>query len=87
MVALVANALSDGAVSVAFVLVGAATTLLTPPDLRGRVNAANAIYSSAVRGVAVIGAGALSIGGDPVLAFVVLAVCCLTASLGASRRT
>ena len=88
VVALLANALSDGAVSVAFVLVGAMTTLLTPPDLRGRVDAASAIYSFAARGVAVIGRGGALHRRRSGARFRRPRRCVgLAASFGASRRT
>ncbi|HEX6797063.1 MAG TPA: MFS transporter [Ktedonobacterales bacterium] len=78
--AFAANLTLDGAVALGFVLTGTANTLVTPPELRGRVNAASTIYSSAVRGVAAIGAGALAAAGDPLPAFLALAGCCLVAS-------
>lgn len=86
IVALVADALTDGSLSLAFVLVGTATTLVTPPGLRGRVNAAGSIFSSAIRAFSVVGAGALSVGGNPLPAFVALAGCSLAAALAAARH-
>jgi MFS family permease len=84
-VALVADLLMDGAAALGFILIGTATALVTPRDLRGRVNAASAIYSSAVRGVAAIGGGALAATGNPLSAFLLLAGCCGCAALVAAR--
>lgn len=80
VLAFAANLTLDGAVALGFVLTGTANTLVTPPELRGRVNAASTIYSSAVRGVAALGAGALAASGNPLPAFLTLAGCCLVAA-------
>jgi len=85
VVALVANAVLDGAVALGFVLATTASTLVTPRALRGRVNAASTIYASLVRGGAAVGLGALAGTGDPLPAFVVLAACCACAALVTSR--
>jgi MFS family permease len=84
-VALVADAVLDGAAALGFILVGTATTLVTPRELRGRVNAAGALYSSAVRAVAAVGGGALAATGNPLPAFALLAVCCGGGALVTAR--
>jgi MFS family permease len=84
-VALVADAVLDGAAALGFILVGTATTLVTPRELRGRVNAAGALYSSAVRAVAAVGGGALAATGNPLPAFALLAVCCGGGALMTAR--
>jgi MFS family permease len=76
VVALMADAVLDGAAALGFILAGTANMLVTPRDLRGRVNAAGTIYSSAVRGVAAVGGGALAAAGNPLPAFLLLAMCC-----------
>jgi len=85
VVALIANAVLDGAVALGFVLATTASTLVTPRALRGRVNAASTIYASLVRGAAAVGLGALAGMGDPLPAFVVLAACCACAAIVTSR--
>jgi hypothetical protein len=76
VVALVANALLDGAAALGFILAGTANILVTPRELRGRVNAAGTLYSSALRGAAAVGGGALAATGNPLPAFALLAACC-----------
>lgn len=87
IVALVANLVLDGGVALGFILVVTAGALVTPRTLRGRVNAAGAIYSSTVRAVAVAGAGLLAARGDPLPAFALLACCLLAAALVALRAS
>jgi MFS family permease len=73
VVALLANLALDGAVSSSFIITGTTSTLLTPRELRGRVNAVSTMYSSAVRGLSLIAVGALTAAGSPLLAFLLLA--------------
>ncbi len=84
-VAIVADPLMDGSVALGFVLVLTATTLITPPGLRGRVNAARIIYAAFVRGLAALGGGALAGMGNPLSAFMLLALGFLLAALIAAR--
>jgi hypothetical protein len=84
-VALVGDLVLDGAVALGFVLVTTANSLTTPAALRGRVNAASAIYSSAMRGLAALGLGALAARMGTSTAFVLLACCFLLAALVALR--
>jgi hypothetical protein len=84
-VAALASLVLDGAIALGFILSGTAGTLLTPRALRGRVNAAGTIYSSALRGLAAVGGGALAGAGDPLPAFLLLAACCAGAALVAAR--
>ena len=81
-VALAANLVLDGALALGFVLAVTANTLLTPPPIRGRVNAAGATFAALVRAIGVVGSGALASGGNPLYAFVVLAGYCLLTVLG-----
>jgi len=85
IVALASNLVLDGAVALGFVLSGTASTLVTPRDLRGRVSAASAMYESLARGGAAVGFGALAATGNPLPAFVVLAICCACAALVTAR--
>lgn len=85
VVALIGDLVLDGAVALGFVLVSTASTLTTPPDLRGRVNAAGAIYSSAVRAIAVLGLGALAAHAGTFPAFLLLGICFVAAALIALR--
>jgi len=48
VVALISNLMLDGAVSLSFILTSTANALVTPHELRGRVNAASTMYSSLV---------------------------------------
>jgi MFS family permease len=84
-VALLSSLLMDGSVALGFILVTTANTLVTPRELRGRVNAAGAIYSSGARGVAAVACGVLSASGNPLPAFLLLAGCCTSAALLAAR--
>lgn len=84
-VALVAALLLDGATALGFILTLTANALVTPRELRGRVNAASTIYSSALRGLAALGGGALAASGNPLPAFALLAGCLLCGALVAAR--
>ena len=81
-----ANLVLDGAVSLSFILITTANALVTPRELRGRVNAATTTYSSLVRGLAVLGAGVLAANGNPLPAFILLTSCFIGAALIAARR-
>jgi MFS family permease len=84
-VALGACFLLDGAVALGFVLRDTANTLVTPRELRGRVNAASTIFSAALRALAAIAGGALAASGNPLPAFLLLATICALAALVAAR--
>ncbi len=79
--ALIANFVLDGAVSLSFILIGTANTLVTPHELRGRVNAATTIYTSLVRGLAVLAVGVIAINSNPLPMFILLTVCFICAAL------
>lgn len=81
VVALLSNLILDGAVSAAFILTTTANALSTPPPLRGRVNAAGTMYSSAVRMVGAISLGALASRGNPLPAFELLGAGFIAAAL------
>jgi MFS family permease len=89
VLALLANLVLDGAVSLSFIVTGTTSTLLTPRELRGRMNAASTMYASAVRGLGLIVVGALTASGSPLFAFLLLAGCflCAAAAAGFSRTT
>lgn len=84
-VALVSCFLLDGAVALGFVLRDTASTLVTPRELRGRVNAASTIFSAGLRALAAISGGALAASGNPLPAFLLLATICALAALVAAR--
>lgn len=84
-VALVSCFLLDGAVALGFVLRDTANTLVTPRELRGRVNAASTIFSAGLRALAAISGGALAASGNPLPAFLLLAAICALAALVAAR--
>lgn len=84
-VALVSCFLLDGAVALGFVLRDTASTLVTPRELRGRVNAASTIFSAGLRALAAIAGGALAASGNPLPAFLLLAAICALAALVAAR--
>jgi fucose permease len=85
--ALLANFILDGAVSLSFILTGTANALVTPRELRGRVNAAGTIYSSLMRGLSVLAVGVLSINGNPLPMFILLTICFIGAALiSASKK-
>lgn len=84
IVALLSNLILDGAVSASFILTTTANALTTPPLLRGRVNAAGTMYSSAVRMAGAIGLGALASLGNPLPAFAVLGASFVVTSLVAA---
>ncbi|HEX8035125.1 MAG TPA: MFS transporter [Ktedonobacterales bacterium] len=87
IVALLSNLILDGAVSAGFILTTTANALTTPPLLRGRVNAAGTMYSSAVRMVGALALGALASRGNPLPTFVVLGGCFVaTAIIAALAR-
>jgi len=71
-VALIANLVLDGAVSASFVLTTTANSLMVAPAIRGRVNAAGAMYAASVRVIGAVSLGLLIRGGNPFLAFVIL---------------
>lgn len=85
--ALLVNLLLDGAVSLSFIMTGTTSTLLTPRELRGRVNAVSTMYASAVRGLGLVAIGALTSSGSPLLAFLLIAgsFLCAAATAGLSR--
>jgi MFS family permease len=87
VVALISNLILDGAVSLSFILTSTANALVTPHELRGRVNAASTMYSSLVRGLAVVVAGLLAAGGDPLPMFLLLTCGFVAAALLAIRRS
>lgn len=78
--AVFANLLLDGAVSLAYILVPTATALITPRELRGRVNAASQMYSSAVRGASLLLLGSLAGAIGVSLPFLLLAAAFLLAA-------
>lgn len=80
VIALLANLVLDGAVSLSFIITGTTGTLLTPRELRGRVNAVGTMYASAVRGLSLVAVGALTASGSPLFAFLLLAGCFLCAA-------
>lgn len=80
VIALLANLVLDGAVSLSFIITGTTSTLLTPRELRGRVNAVGTMYSSAVRGLSLVAVGALTASGSPLFAFLLMAGCFLCAA-------
>jgi MFS family permease len=82
--ALLSNFVLDGAASAAFILTTTANALTTPAPLRGRVNAAGSMYSSAVRMVGAIGLGAVANLGNPLFAFALLGAGFVTAALVAA---
>lgn len=54
---------------------------MTPREQRGRVNAANSMYSSLIRGLAVLTVGLLASNGDPFPIFLLLAASFIVAML------
>lgn len=80
VIALLANLVLDGAVSLSFIITGTTSTLLTPRELRGRVNAVGTMYTSAVRGLSLVAVGALTASDSPLFAFLLLAGCFLCAA-------
>jgi hypothetical protein len=70
--ALLANFILDGAVSLCFVITGTVGTLLTPQNFRGRVNGVWTIYSSVIRGLGLITVGVILATGSYIVAFLVL---------------
>ena len=80
VIALLANLVLDGAVSLSFIITGTTSTLLTPRELRGQVNAVGTMYTSAVRGLSLVAVGALTASGSPLFAFLLLAGCFLCAA-------
>jgi hypothetical protein len=63
-----------------------ANALVTPRELRGRVNAATTTYSSLMRGLAVLAVGVLTVNGDPLPMFILLTCCFVGAALIAVTR-
>jgi MFS family permease len=86
VVALSANLVLDGAVSLSFILTTTANALVTPRELRGRVNAATTIYSSLMRGFAVLAVGILTVNGNPLPMFILLTCSFVGAALIAVTR-
>ncbi len=84
-VAFAANLLLDGSVALAFIIAGTASAQITPREVRGRVFALANLYSAAVRGGSLLLAGALAARGDPVPAFVAIALGFVAALLAAWR--
>jgi len=85
--ALIANFVLDAAVSLSFILTGTANALVTPRELRGRVNAASTLYSSLVRGLSVLTVGVLAVNGNPLPMFILLTICFISAALiSASKK-
>jgi MFS family permease len=86
-VALAANLILDGCVALSFIITGTTSTLITPREVRGRVNATSTLYSAAVRGVGLLLAGALAANGNPLPAFAALgAAFALASAAGVTRR-
>jgi|GEM_PF-3049730 len=72
IIAVGANLCLDGGVSLAFIITGTTSTILTPRPLRGRVFAAGTIYSASIRGLSLIAVAAIIANGNPVPAFVAI---------------
>lgn len=85
-VALLANLLLDGAVSLGFILVGTQRMLITPRSARGRVNAANQLSSALARGLGLVAVGVLASRGSASPAFLALAASLVAAALLAGAR-
>jgi len=80
-----ANLVLDGATALSFIITGTTNTLLTPPDLRGRVNAVSALFASAVRGLGLVATGTLAARGNTLPAFIALALCFAVAAIAAGH--
>jgi hypothetical protein len=86
-VAVAANLVLDGCVALSFIITGTTSALITPREMRGRVNAIGALYSAAVRGGGLLLAGLLAAGGNPLPAFLAIgAAFALASAAGATRR-
>ncbi len=85
VLALVCNLLLDGGVAFSFILVITENILVTPREIRGRVNAASNMYSSVIQSVSVLVMGWLVMEGQTAPAFALL-FCCFIGALWLARR-
>lgn len=70
--AFTANLVLDGSAALGFIIAGTTSMLITPPELRGRLNATSALYSACIRGLGLLATGALAATGNPLPAFLLL---------------
>jgi len=85
IIAFGSNLVLDGAVALSFIITGTIGMQITPRAVRGRVNAVSAIYVSVMGNGFLVIAGALTAGGNPLLAFAVLVVVFSAAAIAAGR--
>ena len=81
VLALVSNLLLDGVVSFSFILTMTESVLITPREIRGRVNAASNMYASLVRGISVLFVGIIAASGETAVAFTCIACCFIGGAL------
>lgn len=85
VLAMLSNLVLDGACSFGFILTTTENTLITPREVRGRVNAASNMYSSTIRGGSVLLMGIIVASGGTLIAFALLA-CCFTGAALLARE-